>query len=124
MPRSGHIKDTSVVLDFREIQPIIKFLGYSQQEVANILEADPSTLSRWKKGNRPIGRLRSKTMFDIDQILAKGIRIFGSESNFQEWLNTANYALGDKKPVELLKDPYGIGLVDNAIEAISWGNIL
>lgn len=63
-------------------------------------------------------------MNDIDHIITKGIRIFGSEEKFKEWLHTTNQALGDKKPIELLKDPYGIEVVDNAIEAMSWGNIM
>jgi len=120
----GHPSGVEAVLVFEQIKPMIKYLGYSQQEVANVLEVDPSTLSRWKKEDKPIGKLRSKTMYDIDHIITKGIRIFGSEENFKEWLNTTNYALGDEKPIELLKDPYGIELVDNAIEAMSWGNIL
>jgi putative toxin-antitoxin system antitoxin component (TIGR02293 family) len=117
-------RETEAVLAFGQIKPMIKYLGYSQQEVANVLEVDPSTLSRWKKEDKPIGKLRSKTMYDIDHIITKGIRIFGSEENFKEWLHTTNYALGDKKPIELLKDPYGIELVDNAIEAMSWGNVM
>ena len=109
---------------FGQIQPIIQYLGYSQQELAEILEVNASTLSRWRKGDKPIGKLRSKTIYDIDGVITKGIRIFGSESEFKQWLITSNYALGDKKPAELLKDPYGIEWVDNAIEAISWGNVI
>lgn len=63
-------------------------------------------------------------MNDINHIITKGIRIFGSEENFKEWLNTTNYVLGDRKPIDLLKDPHGIDLVDNAIEALSWGNVM
>ena len=121
---SDNSSEAETVLAFGQIKPMIKYLGYSQQEVANILEVDPSTLSRWKKEDKPIGKLRSKTMYDIDHIITKGIRIFGSEENFKEWLYTTNYALGDKKPVELLKDPYGIEMVDSAIEAMSWGNVM
>lgn len=116
--------ETEGVLVFGQIKPMINYLGYSQQEIADVLEVDPSTLSRWKKDDKPIGKLRSKAMYDIDHIIAKGIRIFGSEANFRDWLNTVNYALGDKKPIELIKDPYGIELVDNAVEAMSWGNFM
>ncbi len=115
---------TKGVLVFGQIKFMINYLGYSQQEMAEVLEVDPSTLSRWKKDGNPLGKIRSKAMYDMDQIIAKGVRIFGSEDSFRSWLDTSNYALGDQKPIELIKDPYGRGLVDNAIEAMSWGNLM
>lgn len=111
-------------LYYKQVEPILQFLDYSQQETAVVFEVNASTLSRWKKEDKSIGRLRSKTMYDIDSVIAKGIRIFGSEDRLKEWLNTTNYALGDKKPVDMLKDPYGVALVNNALEAISWGNVM
>jgi putative toxin-antitoxin system antitoxin component (TIGR02293 family) len=136
IPKSHFIKSASIptarvhqskkILAFEEVKPMFRYLGYSQQEVAEVLEVNPSTLSRWDKNEKsiPIGKLRSKTLFDIDHIIAKGVRIFGSEDNFKHWLNTPNYALGDVKPIELLKDPYGVEVVDNAMEAMSWGNFI
>ena len=59
-----------------------------------------------------------------DHITEKGIRIFGSEENFNEWLHAPNYALGDKKPIELLNDAHAAQLVKNALEAMEWGNVL
>lgn len=111
-------------LAYGQIKPMIQYLGYSQQEIAAVLEVDPSTLFRWNKDDKTIGRLRSKTMYDIDNIISKGVMIFGSEAQLKEWLHTINYALGDKKPIDLLKDPYGVDLVENAMEAMAWGNIL
>lgn len=110
-------------LAYGRIKPMVRYLGYSQQELAEVLEVDPSTLFRWKE-DRSIGKLRSKTMYEIDHIISRGVRLFGSESHLKEWLNTTNYALGDRKPIELLKDPYGIELVENAMEAMAWGNVL
>jgi putative toxin-antitoxin system antitoxin component (TIGR02293 family) len=121
---SGVPNESEAILKYGEINPIIQYLGYSQQEMAMVLEVDPSTLSRWKKEDKPIGKLRSKTMFDMDYLITKGIRVFGSDKNFKGWLNAINYSLGDKRPIELIKDPFGIELVDNAIEALSWGNVI
>ncbi len=111
-------------MDFTATQPMFDYLGFSQQDMAEMMEVDPSTLFRWKKEDRKLSRLLTKTILDMDKVIAKGVRIFGSESHFQEWLQTRNYALGDQKPVGLMKDPYGMELVDNALEAISWGNVV
>lgn len=111
-------------LSFHELAPIIDFFEYKQNDLATFLDVDPSTVSRWKKKDSEIGTLQSKNIFDIDEIIAKGIRIFGTKENFKEWLNTTNYSLGDKKPVELLKNPYGVEMVEEAIDALSWGSYL
>lgn len=114
------------VLSYSEVQPVFHFLGYSQKEDAEALDLNASTLSRWKKTekNEPLGKLQSKFISDIDEVIAKGVKLFGTEEDFKVWLNTPNYALGDVKPIELLKNPYEIEIVDNAIEAMSWGNLM
>lgn len=111
-------------LFYREVEPVLDFLGYNQKEAATFLEVDPGTISRWKRSKTRIGQLRSKNLLDVDHIIAKGIRIFGSEESFREWLDTANHALGDVAPVELLKNPYGVEEVEEAVDALSWGNYL
>lgn len=112
------------MLDYRKISPLVDYLGMSAQDMAAMLDVDRTTLIRWKKENKALGKLRSKVIYDMDHLIAKGVRVFGSESSFEEWLNLPNYALGDKKPLDLLKDPYGLEKVDDAIEAMMWGNML
>lgn len=109
------------VLNYSEVEPMLDFLGYNQKEAATFLEVDPGTISRWKKNKNEIGRLRTKNLMDVDEIIAKGIRIFGNEDRFKEWLDTTNNALGNVKPLALLKDPYGVTQVEEAIDALSWG---
>ena len=110
------------VLSYSQVEPMLHFFEYNQKEAASFLEVDPATISRWKKTKNEIGKLRTKNMFEIDEIVATGIRIFGSEKNFKTWLFTINHSLGDAKPVELLKNPYGVKQVAEAINALSWGN--
>ncbi|MGK7395469.1 MAG: antitoxin Xre/MbcA/ParS toxin-binding domain-containing protein [Candidatus Cyclobacteriaceae bacterium M3_2C_046] len=113
-------------LKFKQTESVFQYLGYNQKEIADILEIDASTLSRWKKSKKDesLNRLQTKVVLDIDQLIAKGIRIFGSEENLKGWLNSPNFALGDVAPIELIKDPYGIEMADSALEAISWGNFI
>lgn len=114
----------SASLDFKETSVLFDFLEYTQSDIADLLEVDPSTLFRWKKEDRKLTKVLTKNLLEMDQIIAKGIRIFGSEALLSEWLHTPNLSLGHQKPSVLLKNPYGIELVDQALEAISWGNIL
>jgi putative toxin-antitoxin system antitoxin component (TIGR02293 family) len=111
-------------LSFSDIAPMIEFFEYKQQDLAQFLDVNPSTISRWKNKDSDIGSLQSKNVLDVDEIIAKGVRIFGSELQFKEWLNTSNYALGDIKPIELLKNPYGVEMVEEAINGLSWGTYI
>lgn len=111
-------------LDFNATQPLFDFLGFNQQDVADMMEVDPSTLFRWRKEDKKLNKLLTKAILDMDKLIAKGIRIFGSEEHFSEWLHAVNYALGNRKPFDLMKDPYGLELLDEALEAMSWGNVL
>lgn len=108
-------------LTFAQISPIIEFFDFKQKDVAEFLDVNESTVSRWRTKDSDIGSLRTKNVIDVDEIIAKGVRIFGSEESFKEWLNTSNYALGDQKPIELLKNPYGVEMVEEAIDGLSWG---
>lgn len=108
-------------LTYAEISPIVKFFDYKQKDVAEFLDVDESTVSRWKTKGADIGSLRTKAIVDIDGIIAKGVRVFGSEDSFKDWLNSSNYSLGDQKPIELLKNPYGVEMVEEAIDGLSWG---
>ncbi len=118
------LEKESPTYKYDQIKPLLDFLGYNQGDSSELLETNASTLSRWKNSDKPvdIGKLRSKIVLDIDEIISKGVRIFGDERLFQDWLNTSNYSLGDVKPVDLLKDVYSIELVEDAIDALSWGS--
>ena len=111
-------------LSFYDIAPLISFLDYNQQDLAQLLDVNPSTISRWKTQDSALGMLRSKNSVAVDKIIAKGVRIFGSETHFQAWLHAINTALGDAKPRDLLKNPFEVETVDNALEALSWGSYL
>lgn len=113
-----------VVLDFHETGQFFDYLDFTTNDIAEVMEVDPSTLFRWKKEDRKLSKSLTKNLLEMDQIIAKGIRIFGSEELLSHWLHTPNSALGNQKPAQLLKNPYQITLVDQALEAISWGNII
>lgn len=112
------------VLDFKETAEIFDYLEFTQADIAEILEVDPSTLFRWKKDQKKLSKVLTKTILDMDKVIAKGIRIFGSEAALSVWLHTPNTALGLQKPATLLKNPYQAELVDQAMEAMSWGAVL
>ncbi|RAI95017.1 antitoxin Xre/MbcA/ParS toxin-binding domain-containing protein [Algoriphagus yeomjeoni] len=113
-----------LAVTFQDTGEIFDFLDFTQQDVSDMLEVDPSTLSRWRKEDKKLNKILTKSILDMDQVIAKGIRIFGSEELLSQWLQSENISLGDQKPATLMKNPYGIARVDEAMEAMSWGAIL
>ncbi|SFU07338.1 Protein of unknown function [Algoriphagus locisalis] len=113
-----------LAVSFHDTGEIFDFLDFTQQDVSEMLEVDPSTLSRWRKEDRKLTKMLTKSILDMDQVIAKGIQIFGSEELLSQWLHAENISLGAQKPSVLMKNPYGIARVDGAMEAMSWGAIL
>ncbi|WP_416446297.1 antitoxin Xre/MbcA/ParS toxin-binding domain-containing protein [Leeuwenhoekiella sp. A16] len=111
-------------LAYSQALPVLDFLNLNQDEKAKILDVNPSTVSRWKSADGKLGILSSKMVYDIEELIEKGISVFGSEEKFINWLETDNYALGDDKPKELLQDPRGLELVDEALDALAWGSYI
>ena len=57
-------------------------------------------------------------MAEVTQL---GLRVFGDNDKFKLWLDTPNFALGQMKPIELLKDSYGKELVIGELTRIQYG---
>ena len=58
------------VLDFHETSPFFDYLDFTSQDVADLLEVDPSTLFRWKKDDRKLSKAITKNLLEMDQIIA------------------------------------------------------
>ena len=55
------------------------------------------------------------------EVTKVGLDVFGDMEKLKLWLNTPNYALGQLKPIELLKDSYGKEMVISELTRISYG---
>jgi putative toxin-antitoxin system antitoxin component (TIGR02293 family) len=110
-------------LTMKSVKPLVAYLDLPNEKVASLLGVSSRTLSRW--GNDSvIGVMASKTLLEVDKLSKKGIVIFGSAELFKTWLQQSNTALGDMAPIELLTAPYGVELVEDALEAMEYGSIL
>lgn len=111
-------------LTYQQALPVLEFLNFNQGQRAKFLDVNPSTVSRWKSSDGKLGVLSSKIVYEVDEIIEKGLSVFGSEEKFVDWLESDNYALGNAKPKEMLQDPNGLELVEEALDALAWGNYI
>lgn len=107
----------------KEIEPIIGYLELKVTEIAKAASVSPSTVSRWKS-DTSIGIPGSHQFFRIDQIIRKGVDLFGGPEELKGWLFNPNLALGNKVPAELITSSIGLDMVDEALDALHYGNVM
>lgn len=98
-------------ISYRLFEQIQRVTPFTESEWATILELSTKTLNRYKMENRYFKTLHSEKIMELAEVTREGVEIFGNTELFKQWLHTSNYALGNKKPLDLLKDSYGKELV-------------
>lgn len=107
----------------KEVEPIIEYLDLKVPEIAKAAAVSPSTVSRWK-AKTSIGISGSNQFFRIDQVIRKGVDLFGGPEEFKSWLHSPNLALGNNVPAKLITSFIGVDMVDEALDALHYGNVM
>ncbi len=106
----------------KEVAPIIEYLDLKIPEIARAAAVSPSTVSRWK-GDSSIGVPGSNQFFRIDEVIRKGVDLFGGPEEFKGWLHSPNLALGNM-PAKLITSNIGVEMIDEALDALHYGNVM
>ena len=107
----------------KEIQPLVKYLDFKVPEIAKAASVSSSTVSRWRP-ETSIGLSGSSQFFKMDEVIRKGVNLFGGEEQFKVWLTSPNLAMGNASPSKLITSILGVDLVDEALDALSYGNVM
>ena len=89
---------------FTLIQNITPF---SLNDWANYLDISSKSLKRYQQQNKPFKPSLTEKIIELAEVTNLGIEVFGNNEKFRVWLETPNYALGNLKPFDLLRDSYG-----------------
>lgn len=107
----------------KQITPLVEYLGMKVPDIARAASVSTSTVSRWT-ADTSIGKPGSNQFFRIDEIIRKGVELFGGLDELRVWLLSPNLALGNQTPAKLLTSQIGVELVDEALEALHYGNVM
>lgn len=110
-------------LKLRSVRSLVEYLELQKDKFAALMGVSTRTLARWDS-DTPIGPMASKKLLEIDKLTKKGVAVFGNTELFKSWLQQPNIALGGSSPIDLLTEPYGLELVEDAIEAMDYGNVM
>ncbi len=107
-------------LSTKIIGTIQKRLGLSNAELSELLLVSPRTLDRRKK-EATLPADESERSYRIARLTELAAEITGSMEKASEWFKEPNFALGNKKPLELIKTEPGARLVERTLHQIEHG---
>lgn len=94
---------------------------FNDEDWADYLNISTKSLHRYKERERPFKPIQTEKIIEMAEVTNMGLDVFGSMEKFKLWLETPNYALGNLKPIDLLKDSYGKELVISELTRINYG---
>lgn len=94
---------------------------FSETDWADFLNISTKSLQRYKMTSKLFKPYQSEKIIEMAEVTHVGVDVFGDMDKFKLWLNTANFSLGNMKPMELLKDSYGKELVLGELTRINFG---
>lgn len=94
---------------------------FSEGDWAEFLNISTKSLLRYKQTSKQFKPLQSEKIIEMAEVTNVGREVFGSMEKFKLWLDTPNFALGNMKPIELLKDSYGKEMVIGELTRIEHG---
>lgn len=108
-------------LSFQELEHLMRNVGLSRGEVAELVQIKPRTLDRRKK----VGRLHSEEsdrLLRASRVFGKAIALFeGDVEAAREWLSAGQRALGGAVPMKMAKTEIGAREVESLIGRLEHG---
>ncbi|TFV36163.1 type II RES/Xre toxin-antitoxin system antitoxin [Bradyrhizobium niftali] len=71
--------------------------------------------------DKPLSQEQSGRTWKFAEILAKATDVFGSQEEAEQWLERPAIGLDQRRPIDLLATPAGIGLVEQYLTRLAYG---
>jgi putative toxin-antitoxin system antitoxin component (TIGR02293 family) len=98
------------------------YTPFTENDWANFFDISTKSLQRYKSSaDHHFKPIHSEKIIEMAEVTKVGLDVFGTIDKLRLWLNTPSYALGNLKPIELLKDSYGKELVISELIHINHG---
>jgi putative toxin-antitoxin system antitoxin component (TIGR02293 family) len=94
---------------------------FTEKNWCDFLDISTKSLHRYKHDDRVFKPIHAEKIIEMAEVTKVGLDVFGNMDKFRHWLETPNFALGNLKPMELLKDSYGKEMVIGELTRINYG---
>jgi putative toxin-antitoxin system antitoxin component (TIGR02293 family) len=95
--------------------------GFTDQNLADILDVNKRTVTRWKAKNASLSPQQVDRMNVLRSLLALAKRVLGSEDAVKLWLNSPVFSLEGQRPIDLIKTESGRRRIENVLIQIEGG---
>ncbi|MDX1641520.1 MAG: antitoxin Xre/MbcA/ParS toxin-binding domain-containing protein [Balneolaceae bacterium] len=102
---------------------LVKITGFSNQELAGLLNLSFKTIQRYQKEGKKLSALNSEQLLKIIALYQKAEEVFGSLSSFNQWLRKPAPGLGGKEPFSFMQTSGGIDLIREELIRIEFGTL-
>jgi putative toxin-antitoxin system antitoxin component (TIGR02293 family) len=100
---------------------ILNYSPFTFNDWAEYLNLSTKSLTRYRQYKKSFKPIHTEKIIEIAEVTYLGLGVFKTNNKFRLWLDTPNYALGNLKPLELLKDSYGKEMVIGELTRIEHG---
>jgi putative toxin-antitoxin system antitoxin component (TIGR02293 family) len=97
-----------------------KTTGLSNQVLADILSVSSKTIEKKKPSDR-FDDTASERLYRLAEVVALGKEVLGDIQLFREWMQRPLRPLDGHKPIEMMKNTYGLDLVKEVLGRIKFG---
>ncbi|MEO8666477.1 MAG: antitoxin Xre/MbcA/ParS toxin-binding domain-containing protein [Ignavibacteria bacterium] len=88
---------------------------------SDALDLSMKSLQRYSASERRFDPIHSEKILELAEVIVYGRTVFDTYEKFKLWLETPNFALGNSRPMDLLKSSYGKELVLTELGRIEHG---
>ena len=119
--------NVSIVLSSRRGVNAVAFFdladlsGFKREDVAQLFDISLKTILRYRDTNRTLSPAAGELVLIMLALFRHGEEVFGSISEFRDWLGTPAYGLGNQIPFELMQTSGGVDLIDDELMRIEYG---
>lgn len=100
-----------------------KRAALADEELAQVLEISPRSLLRLRASTKRLPADTSDRLYALSRLYALAEDIFGDRETALGWLREPQFALGNERPSEWLRDEYGREQVRALLERIRHGQL-
>jgi putative toxin-antitoxin system antitoxin component (TIGR02293 family) len=94
-------------LPMQAVKQLQDKLGFSNKTMSGLLTISESTYQRRIKTKTSLTNDEAEKAIGLSELYAKGFDLFGTDEKFRNWLEHDNFALGGRKPIDLLDTTIG-----------------
>lgn len=107
-------------LPYGSLGALTERFGLTRAEVATAVRLPLRTLAR-RKRERRLTAEESDRLVRFARIAAEAARVLGDEHSAGAWLRDPNIALGEERPIDLLRSDLGTHEVEDVLVRIEFG---